>query len=113
MQFADFWYIVALSEQLQPNKVLPRTVLGEWLAIFRGEDGQPVALRDRCLHRNSRLSSGNICNGALQCPYHGWVYDELVMSLLFQPKEMSSNLPHSVEPSVMLPKNRMAMFMCG
>lgn len=75
MQFAYFWYIVALSEQLQPNKVLPRTVLGEWLAIFRGEDGQPVALRDRCLHRNSRLSVGKVCDGALQCAYHGWVYD--------------------------------------
>ncbi|MBW4562410.1 MAG: aromatic ring-hydroxylating dioxygenase subunit alpha [Mojavia pulchra JT2-VF2] len=76
MQFADFWYIVALSEQLRPNTVLARTVLGEWLAIFRGEDGQAVALRDRCLHRSSRLSAGKVCEGALQCPYHGWVYDQ-------------------------------------
>ncbi|QIR40045.1 aromatic ring-hydroxylating dioxygenase subunit alpha [Tolypothrix sp. PCC 7910] len=76
MQFADFWYIVALSEQLPPNKVLARTVLGEWLAIFRSEDGQPVALRDRCLHRSSRLSTGKVCAAALQCPYHGWVYDK-------------------------------------
>ncbi|MBD2359358.1 aromatic ring-hydroxylating dioxygenase subunit alpha [Tolypothrix sp. FACHB-123] len=75
MQFADFWYIVALSEQLRPNKVLARSLLGEWLAIFRDEDGQAVALRDRCLHRNSRLSTGKVCQGALQCPYHGWVYD--------------------------------------
>jgi phenylpropionate dioxygenase-like ring-hydroxylating dioxygenase large terminal subunit len=50
MQFADFWYIVALSEQLQPNTVLARSLLGEWLVIFRGEDGQPVALRDRLIH---------------------------------------------------------------
>lgn len=77
MQFTDFWYIVALSEQLKPHKVLARTILGEWLAIFRDQDGKPVALRDRCLHRNSRLSIGNVCNGALQCPYHGWIYDGL------------------------------------
>ena len=75
MQFADFWYIVALSEQLRPNMVLKRSLLGEWLAIFRSQDGQPVALRDRCLHRNSRLSTGKVCNGAIQCPYHGWIYD--------------------------------------
>ncbi|MFB2976826.1 Rieske 2Fe-2S domain-containing protein [Microseira sp. BLCC-F43] len=75
MQLADFWYIVALSDQLKPNTVLARSLLGEWLAIFRGEDGQAVALRDRCLHRSSRLSAGKICNGALQCPYHGWMYD--------------------------------------
>jgi phenylpropionate dioxygenase-like ring-hydroxylating dioxygenase large terminal subunit len=75
MQFADFWYIVALSEQLRPNTVLARTVLGEWLAIFRGADGKAVALRDRCLHRHSRLSVGKVCQGTVQCPYHGWVYD--------------------------------------
>lgn len=75
MQFEDFWYIVALSEQLKPNKILAQTVLGEWLVIFRGENGQPVAFRDRCLHRSSRLSAGKVCYGALQCPYHGWTYD--------------------------------------
>ena len=76
MQFTDFWYIVALSNQLKPNMVLRRSLLGEWLAIFRGEDGQAVALRDRCLHRNSRLSTGKVCQGKLQCPYHGWIYDK-------------------------------------
>ncbi|MFB2968651.1 Rieske 2Fe-2S domain-containing protein [Aerosakkonema sp. BLCC-F183] len=75
MQFADFWYIVALSDRLKPNAVLARSLLGEWLAIFRAEDGQAVALRDRCLHRNSRLSTGKVCRGALQCPYHAWIYD--------------------------------------
>ena len=76
MKFEDFWYVVALSEHLKPNTVLERTVLGEWLAVFRGEDGKPVALRDRCMHRNSRLSKGKVCQGTLQCPYHGWVYDK-------------------------------------
>jgi len=76
MQFTDFWYIVALSDQLQPNTVLARSLLGEWLALFRGEDGQAVALRDRCLHRSSRLSAGKVCNGTLQCSYHGWVYNQ-------------------------------------
>ena len=76
MKFKDFWYIVALSDRLKPNIVISRTVLGEWLAVFRGEDGKPVALQDRCLHRNSRLSKGKVCQGKLECPYHGWVYDD-------------------------------------
>jgi phenylpropionate dioxygenase-like ring-hydroxylating dioxygenase large terminal subunit len=75
MKFEDFWYIVALSKKLPPNKVLQRTVLGEWLAIFRDEYGKAVALRDRCMHRNSRLSCGTVHQGKIQCPYHGWVYD--------------------------------------
>ncbi len=76
MQFEDFWYVVALSQQLRPNTALARSLLGEWLVIFRGKNGQPVALRDRCLHRNSRLSPGQVCQGTLRCPYHGWVYDQ-------------------------------------
>lgn len=72
----NFWYVVALSHHLTSHTILSRTVLGEWLAIFRGDDGQPVALRDRCMHRNSRLSTGKVCHGNIHCPYHGWVYDK-------------------------------------
>ncbi|MEM9152444.1 MAG: Rieske 2Fe-2S domain-containing protein, partial [Cyanobacteria bacterium P01_F01_bin.3] len=44
MNFSDFWYVVALSEQLADKTVLSRTLLDEWLVIFRDENGQPVAL---------------------------------------------------------------------
>lgn len=76
MQFENFWYIIAQSEQLTSETVLSRQVLGEWLAVFRGINGQPVALQDCCTHRNSRLSFGKVQRGQLHCPYHGWVYDE-------------------------------------
>ena len=75
MKFDDFWYVVTLSKQLNKNTVLQRQVLDEWLVVFRGDDGKPVALQDRCIHRNSRLSEGKLCQGKIQCPYHGWVYD--------------------------------------
>jgi len=75
MNFSDFWYVVALSEQLTAKTVLSRTVLDEWLVIFRDREDNPVALQDRCLHRNSRLSAGTLQDGQIQCPYHGWQYD--------------------------------------
>lgn len=74
MNERDFWYVVARSEDLRPEAVLARKVLDEWLAVFRGPDGAPVILRDRCMHRNSRLSNGVVCKGALRCGYHGWTY---------------------------------------
>jgi phenylpropionate dioxygenase-like ring-hydroxylating dioxygenase large terminal subunit len=77
MKFTDFWYVVALSDKLQPDRVLSCIVLDEWLAVFRDAQGQAVALRDRCAHRNSRLSTGKVCQGQLQCSYHGWVYDKI------------------------------------
>ena len=45
------------------------------LALFRDAAGAPVALFDRCLHRNAALSAGRVIEGKLACAYHGWVYD--------------------------------------
>jgi phenylpropionate dioxygenase-like ring-hydroxylating dioxygenase large terminal subunit len=74
MNLSTFWYVVAESRELPRGTVLPRKVLGEWLAVFRGEDGAPAVLRDRCMHRASRLSRGRVEDGCLRCPYHGWLY---------------------------------------
>jgi phenylpropionate dioxygenase-like ring-hydroxylating dioxygenase large terminal subunit len=75
--FEWFWYVVAMSDELPEGVVLRRKVLGEWLAIFRGDDGKAVALRDRCMHRNAPLSKGTVAKGCLSCPYHGWTYDRM------------------------------------
>jgi len=71
----DFWYVACLSSELPRGKPLARTLFGTGLVLFRDEHGHPVALRDRCLHRNARLSAGDVFHGRLGCPYHGWVYD--------------------------------------
>lgn len=75
MNIRDFWYIAAESRELKPGKALARQILDEWLVIFRGPDGAPTALRDRCMHRAYRLSQGSAENGCIRCPYHGWLYD--------------------------------------
>ena len=71
MHFKDFWYVVAESAELRAGAVLARSVLGERLACFRGADGTPAVLPDRCLHRNAPLSLGHVQDGALSCPDHG------------------------------------------
>ena len=71
----DFWYVACLSTELKEEQVLSRTILSTPLALFRGADGKPAALFDRCLHRNARLSAGACFDGKLGCPYHGWVYE--------------------------------------
>ncbi len=76
MKLDWFWYVVAESHELAPGTVLGRKLLGEWLAVFRGADGKPVALRDRCMHRNAPLSQGKVNKGCVECPYHGWKYDQ-------------------------------------
>jgi len=71
----DYWYVACLSEELGKDKPLGRTVFGVKLALYRDAGGDPVAVRDRCLHRGAALSEGTVWEGKLCCPYHGWVYD--------------------------------------
>jgi phenylpropionate dioxygenase-like ring-hydroxylating dioxygenase large terminal subunit len=75
MNFEDYWYVAALSKELNNDSVLAARVLDHWIALFRDERGQAVAVEDRCLHRSARLSRGRARGGLLQCSYHGWVYD--------------------------------------
>jgi phenylpropionate dioxygenase-like ring-hydroxylating dioxygenase large terminal subunit len=71
----DFWYVACLSTELKTNRPLSRTLFGVRLVLFRDTHGQPVALRDRCLHRQACLSGGTVNVGNIRCPYHGWTYD--------------------------------------
>src|SRR5256712_583498 len=52
-------------------------MLGEEMCLFRGANGDVVAIQDVCPHRGARLSEGH-CHyrGTVACPYHGWVFDE-------------------------------------
>jgi phenylpropionate dioxygenase-like ring-hydroxylating dioxygenase large terminal subunit len=74
--FKQYWYIACQSKDLNRSSPISRTIMDEWLVIFRDENGAPVALQDRCPHRNFKLSEGSVKNGCIQCPYHGWTLDK-------------------------------------
>ncbi len=72
---ARYWYAAALSSEVGRKQPIGRVVLGEMLVLWRKRDGQAVAMRDRCLHRNALLSEGDLFDDCIGCPYHGWTYD--------------------------------------
>ncbi|MBE9178922.1 aromatic ring-hydroxylating dioxygenase subunit alpha [Oculatella sp. LEGE 06141] len=69
-----FWYPVLPLEQLseQPQSF---QLLGQHIAIWLDEQGQPAAVEDRCCHRTAQLSKGTVVDGNIKCPYHGWTFD--------------------------------------
>ncbi|MGH9243123.1 MAG: Rieske 2Fe-2S domain-containing protein [Acidimicrobiales bacterium] len=69
-----YWYAACLSRELR-GKPVARTVLGVPLALFRDAAARPVAVLDRCPHRNMPLSLGTRRHGELECRYHGWRFD--------------------------------------
>lgn len=50
-------------------------VLGDDIVLWRDAAGTPRAAPDRCPHRGTRLSLGRVCDGQIECPYHGWRFD--------------------------------------
>lgn len=68
------WYVVAESKDLKTTP-RPFTLLGIPLVVYRTASGQPVALLDRCPHRNVPLSCGRVRGEHIECAYHGWQFD--------------------------------------
>lgn len=75
VRLAEAWFVACASTELK-DRPLARTVQGTPLALYRGTDGKPAALLDRCPHRNIPLSRGCVREGLLECAYHGWRFDE-------------------------------------
>lgn len=71
----DYWYAAAKSDEVGKKAPVGRVVLGEMLVLWRTPDGRAVAMSNRCLHRNALLSEGDVFDGCIGCPYHGWTYD--------------------------------------
>ena len=44
--------------------------------LVRLDGKRVVGFEDRCPHRHAPLSKGRCVDGQLQCPYHGWRFDE-------------------------------------
>lgn len=70
----QYWHPVATSAELAAAPI-PVTLLEEGLVLFRDGDGSAVCLTDLCAHRGVALSLGRVVGGQLECPYHGWTYD--------------------------------------
>lgn len=72
--FRRYWLVVGTVQELYD---IPQAVkiLGEELVLFRDPNGQIGLLGEHCPHRGSSLEYGDIEDGGLRCPYHGWLFD--------------------------------------
>lgn len=70
----DCWYVAARSTEVG-RALLKRTIACENLVFYRTEGGRAVALLDMCPHRLAPLSLGKLVGDAVECGYHGIVFD--------------------------------------
>ncbi|MEB3338836.1 MAG: Rieske 2Fe-2S domain-containing protein, partial [Leptolyngbyaceae bacterium] len=72
--FRRFWYpVIPVADLGEGPK--PFELLGEKIVLWLDAEGRPAAVRDQCCHRTAQLSLGNVVEGHIRCPYHGWQFD--------------------------------------
>lgn len=64
------WYVAATPNEID-EKPLGRTICGENIAFYRGEENRVAAVENFCPHRGAPLSLGYVSEGKLVCGYHG------------------------------------------
>ncbi|HEU4324250.1 MAG TPA: aromatic ring-hydroxylating dioxygenase subunit alpha [Roseiflexaceae bacterium] len=75
MLIPNMWYAALESREVKPGKPLGVKRMGEELVFWRDKQGRIVVMRDRCPHRQSKLSPGKIVDGNIQCHFHGFQFD--------------------------------------
>ncbi|MCW2775282.1 MAG: hypothetical protein JWN91_3608 [Nocardioides sp.] len=74
------WERVCRVEETVPGQPLGKVIGNsgqdrDRVCVLATDDGQHVALLDRCPHRDIALSGGVVKNGTLVCPGHFWRFD--------------------------------------
>ena len=72
---AKTWQPVALSREVPDGGIFGARLLDEDLVIARLPEGL-LAARDHCPHRGAKFVLGDIHEGHLRCPYHGWKFNQ-------------------------------------
>jgi len=66
----NLWYVAAWSTEFN-DEPLTRIIIGEPIVIWRTDNGELIAMDNRCPHRLAPLSKGRISGDTIQCMYHG------------------------------------------
>ena len=66
-----WWLPLCAAAELRDGQPLAVRHFDTALVLWRSGEALS-ALADRCPHRGARLSLGQVRQGTLECPYHGW-----------------------------------------
>jgi len=88
-----FWHPVMFAEDLRdgPQRVV---LLDKTVALAR-LDGEVHAFYDLCMHRGAAISLGEVDDGCIRCPYHGWKYDSGGQCIEIPSRPQLSNFTHA------------------
>ena len=75
--YPNGWLPVLESSVLKKSQILPIFAFGNDLVAFRSTAGKVTVLDAYCPHLGAHLGyGGRVINDTVNCPFHGWVFNE-------------------------------------
>src|SRR3546814_20968581 len=71
-RFARGWHCLGLSEIYRDGKPHSVEAFGSKIVIFEQADGSSAILDSYCPHMGADLGDGELLDGHVACPFHGW-----------------------------------------
>ena len=105
------WYAAAWDVELK-RQLLPRTICGKRIVMYRRSDGLVAALEDACWHRLLPLSKGRLEGDEVVCGYHGLVFNP-EGRCTFMPSQETINPSAQVRTYPVVERHRFAWIWLG
>ncbi|TAE61294.1 MAG: aromatic ring-hydroxylating dioxygenase subunit alpha [Nostocales cyanobacterium] len=89
------WYPVTFLQDLTPEKLYSFSIYDQPLVLFKNQNGEFGCVKDFCPHRAAKLSDGKIIDGKIECPYHGWQFNQDGKCLHIPQLPKDAKIPHN------------------
>lgn len=74
--FDNEWYAIGLAEEFRRGRKRGIRLHGREIVLWRLSSGELAAIDARCPHMGASLTIGRVVDDHIECPYHGFQYDE-------------------------------------
>ena len=72
----DWVFATSIDALANPGDQVPTNVGNQPVLLIRTQSGELAALSNLCAHRGTLLVDGPTNSKRIQCPYHGWTYED-------------------------------------
>ncbi len=93
----DLWYPIAISTDVNTKKPTGLRRLGMELVLWRDMDGNVVVQDARCPHKGANLGDGRLKGNAVECPYHGFLFNSEGTCTLTPAMGRNARIPGSLK----------------
>lgn len=75
LSYPTGWYAWLLPGELRNGRAIRVQRFGRYWAVWKDDSGEVRVIADRCPHRGASLAQGQLKDGCLACPFHGFRYN--------------------------------------